>query len=187
MDERSQKDRLEQELRFLKESYEADVISKEEFEKGRERVEKKLKEIEQGQGEAKPEEQISPEKDEAKIKEEIPEKQHIPEEKAAANPALEEAKERETKEEKPQEYKKPKEGKAFRYAVVFVVFILAAFFTYSLLSNNSGKTPGGNAGSQFTAACDSDDDCVNNKAQGTCLNPGTREAKCEYANKTKAV
>src|SRR3989338_5677713 len=38
----SQKDRLEQELRFLKESFDAEVISNEEFEKGKERVEKKL-------------------------------------------------------------------------------------------------------------------------------------------------
>ena len=34
MMEKSQKERLEQELRFLKESLDADVISKEEYEKG---------------------------------------------------------------------------------------------------------------------------------------------------------
>ena len=57
-----QKERLEQELRFLSESLEADVISKDEYEKGRERIERKLKEIEE-----KPEE---PEqvKEEQKIK-----------------------------------------------------------------------------------------------------------------------
>jgi len=45
MDDKTQKERLEQELRFLKESFEADVISKEEFEKGRDRIERKLKEL----------------------------------------------------------------------------------------------------------------------------------------------
>ena len=45
MDDKSQKERLEQELRFLKESFEAEVISKEEFEKGKDRIEKKLREI----------------------------------------------------------------------------------------------------------------------------------------------
>src|SRR3989344_3932827 len=45
MDDRSQKDRLEQELRFLKESFEAEVISKEEFDKGKERIERKLNEL----------------------------------------------------------------------------------------------------------------------------------------------
>ena len=37
MDDKNQKERLEQELRFLKESFEAEVISKEEFEKFEER------------------------------------------------------------------------------------------------------------------------------------------------------
>ncbi|MBS3097116.1 hypothetical protein J4480_06815, partial [Candidatus Woesearchaeota archaeon] len=56
MDDKTQKERLEQELRFLKESFEAEVISKEEFEKGKDRVEKKLGDIEkQANGEAKKE------------------------------------------------------------------------------------------------------------------------------------
>ena len=45
MDDKTQRERLEQELRFLKESFEADVISREEYEKGKDRIEKKLKEI----------------------------------------------------------------------------------------------------------------------------------------------
>ena len=42
---KNQRYRLEQELKFLKESFEAEVISKEEFEKGKNRIEEKLKEI----------------------------------------------------------------------------------------------------------------------------------------------
>src|SRR3989344_4517858 len=187
MEEHNQKDRLEQELRFLKESYEADVISKEEFEKGKDRVEKKLKEIEQGQAETKPEEQIPLENENLQVKDEISENPGAEEEKPEPMPVLEGVKETGAKEEDEHKYTKPKEGKAFRYAVVFVIFILAAFFTYSLLSNNSGKTPSDNTASQFTAACDSDDDCVNDKAHGTCMNSGTKESKCEYAKKTKVV
>ena len=41
----AQKERLDQELRFLKESFEAEVISREEFEKGKDRIEKRLNEL----------------------------------------------------------------------------------------------------------------------------------------------
>src|SRR3989338_245567 len=40
-----QKERLEQELKFLKESLEADIITKEEYNKGKQRIEDKLKEL----------------------------------------------------------------------------------------------------------------------------------------------
>ena len=61
MDEQ-QKERLEQELRFLEESLEADVISKDEYERGKKRLGKKLKELEEQQeepleAEERPEEQ----------------------------------------------------------------------------------------------------------------------------------
>jgi len=45
--EKEQKERLDQELRFLKESLEAEVISKAEYEKGKERIERKLKELDE--------------------------------------------------------------------------------------------------------------------------------------------
>jgi len=62
----NQKNRLEQELRFLKESLEAEVISKEEYEKGKERVENRLQQLKD-----EPEPDISPEqeKEEIEIKE----------------------------------------------------------------------------------------------------------------------
>ena len=64
MDDKSQKERLEQELRFLKESFEAEVISKEEFEKGKERIDKKLKEIQNSASEKSSEEPKTIEKEE---------------------------------------------------------------------------------------------------------------------------
>ncbi len=42
MEDQTRRDRLEQELRFLKESFEAEIISKEEYEKGKDRIERKL-------------------------------------------------------------------------------------------------------------------------------------------------
>ena len=44
--DKEQKNRLEQELKFLEESLEADVISKDEYERGKERIEKKITELE---------------------------------------------------------------------------------------------------------------------------------------------
>ena len=41
----NEKERLEKELRFLKESLEANIISEEEFEKGKKRIEKRLDEL----------------------------------------------------------------------------------------------------------------------------------------------
>lgn len=152
MDDKTQKERLEQELRFLKESFDAEVISKEEFEKGKDRIEKKLKEI---QNQAK--EQISEEPQ--------PETAAERQEKAEEAGAKEPKKESTTKEaEKPQagdeeyfepaeikeekeHFEKPKEAaeeekrenKFFKYAVLFVVLVLAAFFLYSSLKGNIQK------------------------------------------------
>jgi hypothetical protein len=44
----SQAERLKKELRFLKESYEAGIISEEEFKKGKDRIEKRLAEWGEG-------------------------------------------------------------------------------------------------------------------------------------------
>jgi len=66
MDEQ-QKERLEQELRFLEESLEADVISRDEYERGKERLERKISELEEQPEETPVEETKEPE--ETKIEE----------------------------------------------------------------------------------------------------------------------
>ncbi|MBI2657247.1 hypothetical protein HYX08_00975 [Candidatus Woesearchaeota archaeon] len=140
MDDKNQKERLEQELKFLKESFDAEVISREEFEKGSGRIEKKLREIEKSEkksvqekketAEEKPEakdEAIEP-KTEEKIK-----LKAIQDEEKHANPAQEQKQEQSY--EKPKTETIEKDGKFFKYAVVFVVLMLAAFFAYSLINN----------------------------------------------------
>ena len=131
MDNKSQKERLEQELRFLKESFEAEVISKEEFEKGKDRIEKKLKEFGSSEGslgvmqeekaqEKKPEEdkQASEEKINLKVIDENDIDYDIQSSDAQKK------KEPEIKQE---------DNKTFKYTVVFVVLALVIFFAYSLL------------------------------------------------------
>src|SRR3989338_921575 len=66
MDDKTQKERLEQELRFLKESFEAEVISKEEFEKGSDRIERKLREIRASEPEKKEVQKGAPKSEEKK-------------------------------------------------------------------------------------------------------------------------
>ena len=127
MDDKQQIERLEQELRFLKESFEAEVISKEEYEKGKDRIEKKLKELESSESVIKKQEAQEPEK-----KEEIkPGEEKI---------RLKVINENESYDAKPVEVPKKEEpeikkeyNKAFKYAVVFVVLTLVVFFSYSLL------------------------------------------------------
>lgn len=92
MDEEYKK-RLEQELRFLKESLEADVISRDEYERGKERIERKLEEIEESETreEEKPEEEIQ------EVEEEIAEKEEGEEELKEPEIEIKEIKEKPTK------------------------------------------------------------------------------------------
>lgn len=141
MDDKNQKERLEQELKFLRESFDAEVISKEEFEKGKNRIEEKLKAI--GKLEDKPIQEKAEENDEA-IEEKTDEKIRLKvvqdeDEHFHENPKQEQG---ETSYSIPAESKKggeEKEGKFFKYAVVFIVLLLAAFFAYSFVNKETGK------------------------------------------------
>ena len=182
MEEHNQKERLEQELRFLKESYEAEVISREEFEKGKGRIEKKLKEMEshiQATGHEVNEETEA--KQPGKKEEKSGNEKTIAaeSEKAETKPEIREKKaEAEAAEEKPGQ----KGNKIFRFAVVFVVLTLAAFFSYSLFAG-SGDQPVNDKEPKFTAACYSSEDCI----KGICTNPGTKDAKCEFTERKVKV
>ncbi len=198
MEDKTQKERLEQELRFLKESFEAEVISKEEYEKGKERIEKKLKDIklaekEQSGEDAKKEALEKQEeteetkyagtepKEEKKIKlrviqDEAEEHEHL------HVPIKVEAAEKieETLPQKPvtEPIYEKKESKFFKYAVVFIVLILVAFFSYSFLKDKgTEKTTGG---AKFMALCNSDEDCRQEGKEGFCINPATQNANCEF-------
>ncbi|MBI3035324.1 hypothetical protein HYY71_03300 [Candidatus Woesearchaeota archaeon] len=199
MDDKTQKERLEQELRFLKESFEAEVISKEEFEKGRERIERKLKEIKQAEKGQIPEKQEpvkEQKKDEAveitetgKIKLRVFQDEHH---ETHNHPGAETEQKTEQKEapkepapEKPAlAGEQKKESKLFRYSAVFVVLILAVFFSYSILKDTKDvqeKT----AKSNLVAVCSSNEDCRQEGKEGTCLEPGTKNAKCKFKETPK--
>lgn len=175
MDDKSQKERLEQELRFLKESFEAEVISKEEYEKGKDRIEKKLKDIENGSHDNK--EEIIEEVKEAKKEPLTTEQEKKPE------AAIPEPQKSELKSANPEAQKK--ENRLFRYAVVFVVLALVIFFSYSLLKPGPAiENP-----VKLVSACSSDADCSKEGKEGKCLQPATKEAKCEFneAQKTSVL
>ncbi len=152
-----QKERLEQELRFLKESFEAEVISEEEFTKGKERIERKLNEIRSVETNETPavniQEQIRGEQEaqsaadsalaaeneqrEEKKQSDEAEKSRLIKEtaKEQKKEAQEKQKEQEIIAEEPSSNKEQKESRFFRYSLVFVVLALAAFFSYSLLKS----------------------------------------------------
>lgn len=192
MDDKTQKERLEQELRFLKESFEAEVISKEEYEKGRERIGRKLEETKspaaepanQGRKEGQEKERIEEEKimpsaiqDEAKEQEYLETAQIKDENELPKEPVIEKPK-AEVKEEK-------EKGKLFKYAVVFAVLILVVFFSYSFLKNKKEAGENKQVQTSFIAACYSNDDCRQEGKTGSCLSPGTKDAKCEFKDMPK--
>lgn len=217
MDDKTQKERLEQELRFLKESFEAEVISREEFEKGKERIEKKLKEIDKITKE--PYKEQNNELQEGKSKEEQ-NKEQTPEkvEKTESESTIEaktgekiklkviqdEAEEHEHFEPIPikvdatkkiEEYapetpkieirEEKKESKFFKYSIVFVVLVLVMFFSYSFLKGSSLKSQEKISQVKFVSACSSNDDCKQEGKEGTCISPGTKDAKCEFKDVQK--
>lgn len=146
----NQKERLEQELRFLKESFEAEVISKEEFEKGKSRIERKLREIRKQEQKAKEPKAEEQKKDEAAEKSPIvakegetiklkviqDENEHYEQEHQAPIQIKNmEKKAEQAPISEPKEAEK-KDSKFFKYAVVFVVLLLAVFFLYSLFTGS---------------------------------------------------
>ncbi len=181
MDEAA-REKLEQELRFLKESYDAEVISKDEYEKGKERIEKKL----QGNGDNGNDEIIESQKSEKKETE--PKAESKSEEIAEAKKDIEAQQSTGHPEEtNEQEKEGKKESKVFKYAVVFVVLVLVVFFGYSLLNQNKSPEKDETKAAQFIAACSSDKDCIQSGRQGVCLEPGMKESKCQYPIKKTKV
>ncbi|MBS3114286.1 hypothetical protein J4448_04235 [Candidatus Woesearchaeota archaeon] len=151
MDDKTQRERLEQELRFLKESFEADVISREEYEKGKDRIEKKLKEIKLVEKEQineetkkeKPEKQEKIEetkdveaiesKEGKKIKLNVIQDETFEEQQQEQIQVTEQKESPEAQEPKIEIKEDKNEGKFFKYAIVFIVLALIIFFSYSLL------------------------------------------------------
>ena len=164
MDEGAKK-KLDQELGFLKESFDAEVISKEEYEKGKERIEKKL----QGNGNNGNVEAIESQKSEKK---EIEAKT----ESKSEETAITEAKKDVESQQLPAEAKELKEegkkdNKIFKYAVVFVVLALIVFFGYSLLKQNKAMEKEETKAAQFVPMTKTKVTVLNDR--NNCFNCGT--------------
>lgn len=197
MDDKTQKERLEQELRFLKESFEAEVISREEVEKGKERIEKKLKEIvevaeaeqpkkEQGPAQEKAEEikkdDVIETKAEGKIKlNVIQDESSEPHEQGHAYGAPESIIHQEKIQEplkEPREEKK--KSKFFKYSLIFAVLALVIFFVYPFFKGDVLKPQEKQTHAEFVAACASNDGCMQEGKEGFCINPRAKDARCEF-------
>ena len=161
-----QKERLESELRFLKESLEADVISKDEYKKGKERIERKLKEIEEKLKETKIEEP-----EEQPLKEYIREEEEPEEEE---KPLLEE------KEEPEEEIKISR--KWIYWGVILIIAVILVFSIRSCYnSNNKNETQNlDELKGEVNPICSSNSDCEKEGMVGICINPDTNEANCEF-------
>ena len=129
MDYNNEKEKLEQELKFLKESFEAEVITKEEYENGKERIEKKLKEGTNNK------EDNNNEKERIKLTVIQNEHEHIHSE------AIEKIEEKElTQKPVPEEPKiyqnQKKKDKFLVYTLVFIVLLAIVASIFSILHNS---------------------------------------------------
>lgn len=141
MDDKTQKEKLEQELSFLKESFDAEVISKEEYEKGKQRIEKKLKEI--GAEIGAPVNSAGNEADESINKAENP---------IAATPQQEDQLESTTEKESATEKSTPEEVSAtekeepkkqtefFKYFAILIALVIVILLSYYLLKAIDSKS-----------------------------------------------
>lgn len=193
--EKEQKERLEQELRFLKESLEADVISKDEYERGKDRIERKLKEIEEKPEEA-PKIEEEPIKEKQEEKEEIKEEPKIEIKEIKEKPAKIIGAEEEEKqvEEEPikekSEAKEPEEeikiSKKWLYGIIILIIAVILFFSIRSCSGPVEEKPVEETlAKEFTPECFSNSDCKQEGMVGICSSPGTKEAKCEFKQDIK--
>src|SRR3989344_3750463 len=208
------REKLEQELRFLKESFDAEVISKDEYERGKGRVEVKLKEFDTSSKTPDKQDEINTEeiKEEPEQKEEQKSepKEEIKEEKKEEKPEpkkkdeeksedfdRKEKKETVEKKEKPektvsedgdtdeeeQETGK-KNGRFWTYFWAILVLIVLLFGAYVFLSRQAGTNGRGwkniYSSDNATFLCISDSDCAQTGKIGKCVNPSTKDAKCEF-------
>jgi len=195
-----QKERLEQELRFLNESLEADVISRDEYERGKERIDRKLNEIvpvETKEAEEEPGIEIKEIKEHTKIigaeEKESPDvdlsEAEMPEEKQDIAPTQEEDPDeisRDSEIEEPEEEIEISKKWFYIVGIIIIVFIL--FF--AIRSCKSPETDeGGQIGEvlseetheeEFVPECSRDSDCKKEGSIAVCANPGAKEAKCEF-------
>jgi hypothetical protein len=212
--ENSQKERIERELRFLKGSLDAGIISRDEYEKGVQRIEKKKSEREEkeetksGNNVAeKPAEEITvkeiteggieeePTKEETVAEEvrsessgdvESQKREDVESQKSTEEKDVEDWMEKTTEEVK--EKKPTRIKKKHIWALLIIIAIAIIFF-------NISKDNGGNeevieplveeVGEETFIACYSDSDCEEEGQIGVCYNPGMESASCEFMGAVK--
>jgi len=163
-----QKERLERELRFLKESLDAGVISKDEYEKGKARVDRKLSEVEE-----------TPSKPEIEIKEIKHERPHLTQEskEETLKPKAEIHEKNDIWEEETQ--RPVKKNKKTIYYIAFILLIVLVYFFMKpaaipeTLTNLTVED-------EFKPLCIEDSDCEKSNKIGICENPNTKEASCLF-------
>ena len=195
MDDKNGREKLQQELDFLKESFDAEVISKDEYEKGKERVEQKLKEINnhnENNWEPKGTESVREVKESNEASNDKSENDNYFEDGNELSPVTEQKTEINQESAKKEKHfakddskENKKESKLFMYAVVFVVLALVVFFVYSLMNSSAADKPP----TKLTVLCGSDKDCMKDNLNSICVNPGTKNAKCQTPEipKTKVI
>ena len=162
----SQKERLERELRFLKESLEAEVITKEEFLKGKERIERKLgsPSSENKEGgisirEIRQEKPVRP-KEEPKTEHKQPE----------------EATEKKEPEQKTEQYASKKKKKP---KISYIVLLILGIVIIAAIYINSADSPE-EPDIKDEIACFSDKDCTKEGMIARCIDPGTSGSRCSF-------
>lgn len=207
------KEKLEEELNLLEESLYLEVITKEEYEQAKQRIERKLKSLEkkaervETKAEKKIEEVKIKEIKEEDISEKEPEDERNEEETAKSaeeiaaeqvKKAAEEAEIKEEPSEKDEEaiplarkVEKKEEELGFEFSkgsvkvlIYAIAILILAFGSYFFFFSGN---PDDNMLSKSTVfiACSSDRDCKKEGSIGTCNNPGMEDAECAYAEEVE--
>ena len=203
----SEKEKLEEELKLLKESLDLDVITKEEFEDAKNRIEVKLEDLERRKeiefedepeiipsGNVKEETKTEVEEKEEAIdqvkeepaKEEVSESEEEPEKKLEVKAEEEKIEDVEKLTEAPILEDAVEKKKDKRRVIIYtaLIIILSLVLAYTFFSGGS-EVAGGSTSIPVEnipslVACSSDTDCTKEGGIGTCLNAGKRDAECTY-------
>lgn len=196
-----EKERLEKQLRFLKESFESEIITKEEYIKGKERIEKKIKNVEEEikKEKEKQEEKVSEEK--KIIEEEKPKTEEKPEEvkeelakteieKPAAEKEVQETL-KEVKEEPEEKIFPPvkeERNKKWLIGIIAIVIIFGLFLFFSIGNQEKKDTEKiTEIETILKPTCNSDSDCKQEGKIGMCINPSKSNAECQYKDAVKVL
>lgn len=200
--------RLQEELKFLKESLDADIISKEEYEQRKKQLEDSLygpqkpvrgnnhkkeqrndanvpdgaEKPAASEGQRQPENEAASEKDLADAKKSaVPETQETtfePEDEPVPKVRNDSSREKAASKKKPSD----------KLIIIIAVLLLIAvvfFFSLSLLNAPSGEGVGKSNDIKSAPACNSDEECIKHGFVGSCINPGLIDAGCVFLEEPK--